>query len=214
MPNQVSQLTFYDAIEHLRDWSGGAGNIWNENAAYSAVRRALDELTKAAKWNYYWRTSRINFEATYSTGTVAFDYTGGAYERMLTLSSGTWPTNAAYGWVRIDSVNYRVATRESSTIITLDSNSNPGADVASGTSYEWFRSEYTLPVNFRQMTHPILENTGPLWNTDPEDIATMQRVAYATGQPTQYAILGAITPTATMRSLCGQWPRPRRRATF
>lgn len=190
MPNQPSILTFYDAIEHLRDWSGGAANIWNENAAYGAVRRALDDLVKAHKWTYYWRAGRINLEATYSTGTVEFDLTGGTYERMMTLTSGTWPTNAAYGWVRIDSVNYRVATRESATIITLESDSNPGADLSSGTSYEWFRSEYTLPTTFRQMTHPILVNAGMLWNTDVENVATMQRLCYATGQPSQYAILG------------------------
>ena len=123
-----------------------------------AVVTAYRDLTNRHSWNYYKRRTHIVTEDNYSTGTVAYDHTGGTYERELTLSDGTWPTNAARGIVVIDHKHYRVDERKSGTVVTLDADTNPGADVTAGTSYEWYRDAYTLPVNFRRMLS-IIEST-------------------------------------------------------
>ena len=75
---------------------------------------------------------------------------GGTNEREVTLATGTWPTWAAYGQIRISNTTYDIESRVSDTVITLPERTNPGADVAAGTSYEIFRSRYPLPINWRR----------------------------------------------------------------
>lgn len=73
---------------------------------------------------------------SYSTGTVVYDHTGGANERQLTLTGGTWPTWAkSPGRIFINEDWYSLDTRVSDSIVTLKSTDNPGADVASTTFY-------------------------------------------------------------------------------
>lgn len=78
---------------------------------------------------------------TYSTGTIFFDFTGGASERLVTISGGTLP-----GWVdaecaiTISGVRYPIASVLSTTTLTLSANAsnadnNPGGDVTAGTAY-------------------------------------------------------------------------------
>lgn len=96
--------------------------------------------------------------ASYSTGTVDYDHTGGTYERQLTLATGTWPTWATFGRVIIADVHYEVEDYKSSTVLTLREDSNPGADVAASTAYTIYRNAYPLPANFRRLGH--------LWDID------------------------------------------------
>lgn len=73
---------------------------------------------------------------------------GGANERQVTLTTGTWPSYAASCVIEISSKQYRVERRVSDSIITLDANLNPGADVASGTSYKLAQYAYTLEEDY------------------------------------------------------------------
>lgn len=128
--------------------------------AKAAVSAAYRDCANAHNWHYYQRRTTLATDADYSTGTVAYDHTAGAYERMLTLTTGTWPTNAARGTVVIDDVHYDVEERKSSSIITLGANSNPGADIAAGETYLWYRDAYPLPVNFRKL-RAIIDCSNP-----------------------------------------------------
>lgn len=119
--------------------------------ARAAVLTAYRDMHQRAHWSYYDRQCVVLTVAPYETGTVAYDHTGGASERQLTLTDGTWPTWAASGRVIIDDVHYDVESRVSSTIITLGESSNPGADVASGTTYTIYRSAYDLPSDFSKV---------------------------------------------------------------
>lgn len=221
MPNAVPIMTWRDAIEHCRDFVAGGADAYNENHFYAATQAALRELTRSCTWNYYWTHGWINMEAVYDTGTVAYDHTGGAYERMLTLTSGTWPTNAIYGQVRIDDVIYKVEDRKSSTIITLTADSNPGADVAASTSYQWFRSEYTLPVDWRKTTMPSPKSWGGMCYVEPEEFYIRERAGFATGTPYLYTITSdsnlygsmairiypAPSEAKTLAFMYQRWPR-------
>lgn len=150
--------TFRDGVDYLLDTHEIDRTGLNERRARMALLKAYRDLPSRAAWNYYARQRILQTVASYSTGTIAFDYTGGAAERLVTLSSGTFPTWAAFGKIIIDSVHYEVDTYESSTTITLRSDSNPGADVAAGTTYTIYRNTYPLPADFKELIS--------LWDVD------------------------------------------------
>jgi hypothetical protein len=194
----VDAFTFQDACEHM--WLTFNPNTKPPTGrelrvAKLAAITALRSIVNAHMWNYYKRRLSITTEASYSTGTVVYDHSGGTYERMMTLTGGTWPANAAKGSVRIAGVHYRVDERKSDTVITLSAATNPGADVAS-TSYEWYRDTYQLPLDFGKMRCLIdCTSSGSTLDLDyvpPEDLLQVQRFFYGatTNRPEYYTIAG------------------------
>jgi len=146
-------FTYQDMVERVLDLYGEylRTNVRNLRIARMAVLNAYEDMPAHNRWTYYQRRGQVTTEASYDTGTISYDHAGGSNERQLTLTGGTWPTNAAFGQVTIGNVNYKIDSRVSATILTLSPNSNPGADVAAATSYTWWRSVYPLPVNFSKM---------------------------------------------------------------
>jgi hypothetical protein len=140
--------TYKDAVEYVLDTHEVGRTGLNERRARWAVRKAYNDLATKYDWSYFYRQRLLQTSASYSTGTVDFDYTGGTNELQLTLASGTWPTWAAFGRVIISNVHYEVDRRISDSVLTLRSDSNPGEDVASGATYEIYRSAYPLPTDF------------------------------------------------------------------
>lgn len=159
--------TFQDAVEHVLD----VFDVSRTSRAYRHARRSVlsaqRRFASFHDWSYYYRSHVIQTVAAQTTGTVVFDFTGGANERQLTLTGATWPSWAAAGNVKLGNVDYRVATRESDTVLTLDPDANPGADVAS-TTYTLFRVRYPLPVDFRTKSEAFnLPNHYPLDAVSP-----------------------------------------------
>jgi hypothetical protein len=174
--------TFQDCVEHLLDSHElDTREGLNERRARASILHAYRELPNRHSWSYYYRQRLLQTVATQSSSTVAYDHTGGAYERMLTLASGTWPSWAAYGRVIIDSIHYEVDTRESDTQLTLREDSNPGADVDSGTSYTLYRSAFPLPANFASLCRIWdVEEERPLDLVDPVQHHTALQAYYDT----------------------------------
>ena len=139
------RLTYRDAYEHLLDGFGLTGK--DQNITVRNLRRAITEayrrLPVLHHWAYFIRTTMIQAEATYDTGTIAYSTS----TNQVTLSSGTWPTNAAFGVLIVSEVQYKIARRVSSTVIELDSNSKPDSTIAAGSTYRWARYRYLLPVD-------------------------------------------------------------------
>ena len=153
--------TYHDVVDHLLDHFGGLEGGRNLKMAKRAVLGAYRSLPTVYNWSYYYKRGRITSVAAYSTGTIEYDHTGGTYERQATLTSGTWPSWAARGILRIDSVDYDVQERKSDTVVTLSVNSNPGADVASSTTYTLSRDAYPLPIDFQSADQ--LRNVNKNW---------------------------------------------------
>ncbi len=154
-------FTYEDVVEHLLDFF----RIERADDRHMRqARRAIDisyrDLPFHTRWSYYDRVAIIHTEASQSTGTIAYDHTGGTYERQLTLTGATWPDNARHYKVIIGDTHYRVEDKKSTTVVTLEQSSNPGADVASGTTYQTYRSAYPLPIDFRK--------AGRVYNVDNE----------------------------------------------
>ena len=80
--------TFSDVLDHLLDHMGGTSEGRNVRMAKRSILSAYRNLSTATNWSYYYKRGRITTVAAYSTGTVAYDHTGGTYEKELTLSDG------------------------------------------------------------------------------------------------------------------------------
>jgi hypothetical protein len=148
--DQFTELvTYQDAVERaLIHWDRPAG----ERDSYlvrKAISDALRELCRH-HWKWYTATFLLTTEASYETGTIAYNHA----TRTVTLTDGTWPANAAFGTLQIDDVAYLVNSRVSDSQITLRTDGNPGANLAAGTEYCWFRESYTLPPGFISMEEP------------------------------------------------------------
>lgn len=186
---QASYWTAADIQDRLLDFCGGSSEGRNLKMVRRAILDSLRDLANRKNWTYYYRRDRIVSTAQYDTGTIEFDLTGGTYERMVTLTSGTWPTDAAYGIIRIDGDEYLVDERKSSTVITLRSDTAPAADIASGTSYLWFRDTYPLPADFRRADQiRDLDWSFDMERVDVGTILEARRLRPSPSSPSLYAI--------------------------
>lgn len=182
-------LTYRDTIDALKTHFGGHATMVGEGPLRQSIVLAYQTIAQAHRWQSLNRRHRLVLDAAYSTGTVDYDYTGGTYERQLTLASGTWPTWAASGWVLIDGETYRVDERKSATVLTLDSTFCPVADIAAGTTYSIFRRTYTLPATFLSMNQPI-DSAGTWYGyVDPDEFLQYHRVDPSAGEPRVWTIL-------------------------
>ncbi len=161
--------TVSDALAHLRDWAGVTNDQNTVRMAYRAVRESLEELATIRVWSYYKRRLRFATVASYSTGTITYTHS----TLTLTLASGTWPSWSARGTVVIADVHYPVQSRSSDSVLILDPNHNPGANVAAGTSYQIYRDSYTLPRDFQSVL------------TEIRDLDDVNRLTYVTSQDFQ-----------------------------
>lgn len=193
--------TFDDLIQHTISFMSKDASQAAATDAKEAVLDAYASLATYHTWNYYRRIYRLSTNAPYSTGTVVYDHTGGAYERVLTLTSGTWPAWASYGVVQLDDTTYEVQERKSATQLVLDIASNPGADVAS--TYRLFRDSYPLPSDFLAIVSLSFSNStcspGFLY---PQEFSSVRgRVNNSPGRPQGYAVIGSSDFFGSM-SLC------------
>lgn len=117
-------------------------------ARLAASDAYADVIAATSRWSWYDRAFLLHCNAPYSTGTIAYDHTGGTYERQLTLTTGTWPTWSIDGTVVIDDKYYEVEQRINDTVITLRESACPSGDISSGTTYSLDRYRFDLPDDF------------------------------------------------------------------
>lgn len=167
--------SFSDIIDYLSTQSGSGATTPEQRDVRQACYRAYQKIGTAEDWAFYKRAYRVLLQEPYDTGTVAFDFTGGTYERQLTLSGGTWPAWAAYGKVLIGDVLHEVEARKSNSVITLAEANNPLQDVSS-TSYTLIRTSYDMPGDYRGSWEPIDENRQSRCYVSPSEWQAMERI--------------------------------------
>ena len=140
-------LTISDVENHLLDVIGMDAGSTARQTVRRAILSAMRALNLKHTWSYYWQIGKLNTVASYFTGAVSYDHTGGSSERLVTLSTGTFPTWASYGTLQVGDNFYEVDQRVDGTHLTLSRTSNPGADFSSR-SYYLFRDTYPLPTDF------------------------------------------------------------------
>lgn len=195
----INLTTFNDAVLRTLDYLGENATKLASRDARRAVLDAYRELASAHRWSYFYQRGRLQTVASYSTGTIQYTHTGGTYEREVVLTTGTWPTWAAYGEILIAGIKYEVADRKSSSTITLSANSNPGANVASGTSYTIYRDSYPLPVDFLAADEFInLTSSFQLECIHPGDWNRLQRSSISPAGPRQVTVFGSADHLGAM----------------
>lgn len=190
-------LTYRDAIDHLIDVNNLDGKDVQDvkRRVRRAVKEACQKLTSIHEWESFRYTGMFETTAPYETGTIAYS----ASTKRVTLTSGTWPTDAAFGDIIISDSRYLVSRRISDTVIELDEYQRPGSDVASGTSYRWVRPRYVLPLfvgDIRELTDIALLSL--LRRIQPDDQFWYSEAWNITGAPSAWALVES-------RQRPGQW---------
>lgn len=197
-------LTYSDLIEHAVDCLGGAADNREQSFIRRAVFNAFQRIAYHPRgWRYYIRRARVNLNALYSTGTVAYT----ASTRTLTLTDGIWPSWAALGEIRINSVIYEVESRTSDSVIVLKELNAPAANISS-TTYELFQSIYPLPADFQDVLIVESQNNWFQRYVTPEQWFTMQRTHGATGTPQYWTVLGDNNASTYGRKAIHVYPSP------
>lgn len=203
----MALTTYHDLTAHILDYMGVDPSGGGDRYARRAVQAAINTLPQLRRWRYYYTQWLQVTAASQTTGSVAYDHTGGASERLVTLTDATWPSWAAQGVLRIGTVDYEIATYESSTTITLSENSNPGEDVASGTEYTIFRDAYPLPTDFLSMGIIVNRtNMHPLTYVSQNDWQDSTMVNLGPAVPYSYTIHGSQDYLNT--HMIRFWPPP------
>lgn len=91
------------------------------------------------QWSFLRPVGSVTLVAAYSTGTVTI------VAGVVTLSGGTWPSDAADRRLLVAGIDYEVSTRDSDTQLTL---SDTTAAAAAGTTYNLHQDDYPLPDDF------------------------------------------------------------------
>lgn len=183
--------TVEDAVEHLLDIIGSDRSDRSLRQARRAIHETLRTIGQMHQWSYYDRRHKVTTAATYSTGTVTYDHTGGANEKQLTLAGGTWPNEIEWYGVIIGQQQYQVDVRVSDTVVTLATGSSPSADIAS-TTYTAYRSLYSLPDTFRRMSTTLVNLSRPRFLTPvgAEGGMSVMSGQYMPSEVTHFAITG------------------------
>jgi hypothetical protein len=143
--------TYQDLVEHVLDMFDSPRSGRPLRMAKRACQEAMRELTHACQWSYFDTVHKFRTAANLTTGTVAYDHTGGAYENLLTLTDSTFPTNARLYTVILSDTHYPIARYIDSTNVLLDPDQNPGEDIAAGASYTLYRGSYPMPMDFVEL---------------------------------------------------------------
>lgn len=185
-------LTYQDLIDHALDYLGVDAGPEARRDARRAAQLALSDLATAHQWMYYLGRGRIATVAAYSTGTIEYDHTGGVAERLVTLTSGAFPSWAALGSFIIDNAIYEVASRLSDSQLTLTSASNPGDDLTAGTTYTLYQDTYPLPADFVAMGVIVIQGLSVLMYTEPAQTwLERQRIYRGLGIPRFASVRGS-----------------------
>ena len=185
-------LTYRDAIDDANAFLGGLSTGVSQWDIRRAIHRAYLEVGDEFDWSFLKKQGRVLLRALESTGSVAYDHTGGANERQLTLTpddAEAWPSWAVDATVRVGTLPCRVESRVSDTVLTLDVVLNPGADVAAETSFQIYLTCYVLPHDFESLEQPWEEDTWQFGRqVSRDDILALDRFSNTSGGVQCFAV--------------------------
>lgn len=204
------QDVYEDVLLTFDAFSAQTGPTKNiaRRAAVDAVRR----VQLMHDWSYYKTHGRITTDPLYAQGTISYDHA----TRRATLTGGSWPENAVYGKLVVAGVHYRIKERLSATILVLYDGENPGADLPAGTAYQWYRSRYSLPDDFRKLESSLYDlSTG--WTLNyirPDAWIEAQFLRREPSVPQEYTFLPSQTTLGRMEMELTPAPSVRREYEF
>lgn len=204
------RLTFRDLIDHAATFLGLGPGGAASRAVRIAVQDAVREVTEHRRWTYLLRSHRIYVPAQHVTGTVSYDHTGGASERLLTFSSATLPTWAGSGVIEFDNRRHKVSSKLSTSTLQLDATLNPGDDVAA-TSYILWQNLFALPEDFVTLDMPYGSERfkmGRSTYSHQGDWLALEQDGDATGSPWLFRIVGDPDAADLGKMVIESWGPP------
>ena len=164
--------------------------------------------TVAHVWSFMQMNLTVDLNAAYGTGTIKMTSGG-----VVTLTGGTWPSWAASGDLVVNGDHFGVATRNSSTQLTLDDTSVTAITV--DTHYTLEQAEYPLADLFGGLLSDLYytgENSQPsrpLRHVEYAEILELRQGNVVTARPDRYAMFPAtITGSSGTRQSLAVWPTP------
>lgn len=193
-------LCYQDLLDHVLAYAGDDATATATAKHRRAVQDAMRVVGNRHQWIYLWSLGRITTHGAYSTGTIEYDHTGGANERQVTLTGGTWPTWAADGYLVFNNTPYQVAARISDTVLTLGVNQNPGEDVAAATEFELLQDQYQLPTDFLAGDETVVNDIGTVLTYEhPRTWSSQRRTSAGPGQPVTFTYVGDQNRIGTLK---------------
>ncbi len=182
-----SGLTASDLWSYARRMVRNANGTQADTEIKQAVNDALDMIAQERLWPYFKTHGELALADDYSTGTVACTQASA----NVTLTTGTWPANAASCKIRIGGKVYRVSSRTSNSVIVLTT-AWTAASVTAET-FALFQDEYTLPSDLMKVG-ALLPGTGWGLKPDPVGLDQILEAQNSTNSgmkyPTLWAVLG------------------------
>lgn len=172
------------------------------------IQDGLNYVYDAHDWSFFKPIKDVSTTAPYATGTVTI------VAGVVTLAGGTWPSWAAAGILRVSNSYYSIASRDSSTQLTLNDTS---ATAAALTTFSLGRPEVDLPTAFEaispdgQMTYYPDPNT---WWPEvrprhDQHLRALQQASPYYSRPAYYSIRTVeFDPTVGSRKRLAFYPVP------
>lgn len=183
-------MALNDLVERLVERAGINRSEGSNKLVTRAIQDTIRALPNKHEWSYFQRTIRFVSSASVAF-TADYDYTGGASERLLTITSAeTFPSDADSGEIFFNSMWYKVERRISSTTVSLRADSCPVEDFT-GQSIVWARSTYPLPRRMTRVHTLVCRDEGivPLFYLPPQDFfASIMLNWGSVGGPIRYTI--------------------------
>lgn len=198
-------LTYSDAVEHLVTHLGGGADDRVQARVRLAVYDAYRRVTMHPHgWRYYIQRARVNLNGLYSTGTVTYV----ASTRTFTLASGTFPSWAASGEIRLGLRAYKVETNPTSTTVVIGSLNAPTDDIATATEYQLVQTAYPLPASFQDVFQVEGDDNFAQQYIDPANWFDADRCGQSVGSPIFWTVMGNENINAYGRKSLYVYPAP------
>ncbi len=175
-----SSILNSDLLAYARVQVRNATGAQSDSVLQQVVNNAIAWISTAKFWNFYKTYGDFTLREPYSIGTIALT----AASTTCTLTTGTWPTWAASGKLKIGDKVYRIASRTSGSVVVLATAWAEDAETAA--TYVIFQDEYALASDLLKFGRPF---PGSAWGWGGE-MSSFEQVLEA--QNTQ--ILGEAYP--------------------
>lgn len=187
----MALFTFADALDSLLAYLGGAPSEQVRRDCYQSIDEAIRELTNAHSWSYLFTHGRLNMHPPFTTGTINYLASDGAFPYQVALVGAAWPSWAADAYLRIGTVTYRVDQRVDASTLSLMPPLVPAEDLPAGTIYALYQDSYLLPADFAAQDQGLYEYAfGGMDYVHPRDWLRAGRYSYQVGMPRAYCIDG------------------------
>lgn len=178
----LSDLTSY-ARRQYRDRTGAKADA----EILQSVNDALSMISQARIWDWYQEPLDLSIQQNFSTGTITFTQGSTA----CTITGTTWPTWAALGEIYCNGQYHRLASRDSSTQVSLTIAWAEATVSFIAPNFNLFQDNYALPANCQRFGR-LLYGTQWVWGGEPvgweQYLDSKNRFLYGQQGPRVWAI--------------------------